>query len=131
MKEPMKGSPICERCGLRVVRHELEQQEIVMHFCDDCYWGLQVEEASPSPREITGPSRRGVGDHLKHHRRCLNPWSVRRLPVSTMGTHSGWWCQWRPQFARGVWKRVSDQVDRPNVSRIGSAPDTSGQGRPL
>lgn len=55
MKEPMKGSPICERCGLRVVRHELEQQEIVMHFCDDCYWGLQVEEASPVRGKSPGP----------------------------------------------------------------------------
>ncbi len=47
MKVPIEGSPICERCGLKTVRHELEQQGIVMHFCDDCYWGLTQQEASP------------------------------------------------------------------------------------
>ncbi len=29
----------CERCGLRVVRRELEQRGIVIDFCDECYWG--------------------------------------------------------------------------------------------
>lgn len=54
MKKTMEGSPICKRCGLKAVRHDLEQQGIVMHFCDDCYWGVPEEEASSGQQEVAG-----------------------------------------------------------------------------
>lgn len=57
MKAPMEGLPVCERCGLKAVRHELERQGIIIHFCDDCYWGVAEEEAPPSPEGVAGKVR--------------------------------------------------------------------------
>lgn len=48
MKGPLEGSPICERCGLKVVRRELAQQGVTIHFCDDCDWGVVEETAPPA-----------------------------------------------------------------------------------
>ncbi|HEV2357317.1 MAG TPA: hypothetical protein VGZ23_06865 [bacterium] len=47
----MKQVTACDRCGLRTVRHELEQRGVVMHFCDECYWGEAQEIA---PAEVPG-----------------------------------------------------------------------------
>ncbi len=43
----MGSIPICERCGLRAVRHELEKEGIILRFCDDCYWGELEAEGKP------------------------------------------------------------------------------------
>ena len=44
----------CERCGLREVRHELEQKGVIIRFCDECYWGEisdpNVDAATETPR---------------------------------------------------------------------------------
>lgn len=37
----------CERCGLREVRHELEQKGVIIRFCDECYWG-EISEPDPT-----------------------------------------------------------------------------------
>lgn len=43
----MESIPICERCGLRAVRHELEKRGTILRFCDYCYWGaLEAEDAA-------------------------------------------------------------------------------------
>lgn len=52
VRGPLEGSPICERCGLKVVRHELARQGNVIHFCDDCYWGVAEEKASSRPAKV-------------------------------------------------------------------------------
>lgn len=59
VKGPLEGSPICGRCGLKAVRHELERQGITMHFCEDCYWGVAEEEPSPSGEEVAEESPAG------------------------------------------------------------------------
>jgi hypothetical protein len=41
----------CDRCGLRVVRYELEQRGIIMSFCDECYWGKGQLHDRVEPRE--------------------------------------------------------------------------------
>ena len=48
----MTELPVCERCGLRVVRHELERQGVIMRFCDECYWG---EPEGGAPPEVPTP----------------------------------------------------------------------------
>jgi hypothetical protein len=45
----MKTVTACDRCGLREVRHQLEQRGIVVNFCDDCYWG-DVQQPDPAAR---------------------------------------------------------------------------------
>ena len=44
----------CERCGLREVRHELEQKGVIIRFCDECYWGdisdLNADATAETPR---------------------------------------------------------------------------------
>jgi len=57
----MDGLPVCEKCGLRAVRHELERQGVILRFCDFCYWGeLEAGETPPSraPRETDVPTPR-------------------------------------------------------------------------
>lgn len=39
----------CERCGLREIRHELEQKGVIIRFCDECYWGEISEPNLPAP----------------------------------------------------------------------------------
>jgi len=39
---------VCERCGLREVRHELERKGKIIRFCDECYWGENAE-STPTP----------------------------------------------------------------------------------
>ena len=60
----MNELPVCDRCGLRSVRRELEHRGVILRFCDVCYWGaveagdrflgehLPVEEppAAPPPK---------------------------------------------------------------------------------
>jgi len=49
----MDGVPVCDKCGLRAVRHELERQGVTLRFCDYCYWGeLEVEKNA-----LSGTSR--------------------------------------------------------------------------
>ncbi|GEM_PF-6580634 len=45
----MGPAPVCERCGLRQVRYELERRGIVVRFCDECYWGELEAPAEPGP----------------------------------------------------------------------------------
>jgi hypothetical protein len=43
----MESLPVCEKCGLRTVREELERNGIVLKFCDYCYWGeAEAEDSS-------------------------------------------------------------------------------------
>ena len=42
----MESLPVCEKCGLRAVRQELERNDIVLKFCDYCYWGEAAAEDS-------------------------------------------------------------------------------------
>ncbi|HYM92203.1 MAG TPA: hypothetical protein VEW91_11275 [bacterium] len=44
---------VCEKCGLKAVRHELERQGVIMKFFDSCYWGEVDPGATPPP----GPLR--------------------------------------------------------------------------
>jgi hypothetical protein len=50
--------PVCERCGLREVRHELERKGIVVHFCDECYWGEVAKT------DINAASQHGPDDSV-------------------------------------------------------------------
>jgi len=43
----MERPAVCERCGLRVVRRELERSGVIMRFCDECYWGEAESEGAP------------------------------------------------------------------------------------
>ena len=54
---------VCERCGLREVRHALERRGIIVRFCDECYWGEAqqpdvVEPGEEQPPEQAGPRGR-------------------------------------------------------------------------
>jgi hypothetical protein len=44
---------VCERCGLREVRHELVRRGIIVMFCDECYWGeaQQPDIAEPGKEQ--------------------------------------------------------------------------------
>jgi len=44
----MERPAVCDRCGLRVVRRELEQAGVIMRFCDECYWGETGSDVSPA-----------------------------------------------------------------------------------
>lgn len=47
----MEPNAICERCGLRAVRRELEKNGLVLRFCDYCYWGeVQAEDTPEAPQ---------------------------------------------------------------------------------
>jgi len=37
--EGQSAREACDKCGLKVVRYELEKRGIVFRFCDVCYWG--------------------------------------------------------------------------------------------
>lgn len=65
------GVSACQRCGLRVVRRELEAKGIAFRFCPFCDWGeLEEDAAGPAervrkaggkaafPRHLTSPGRR-------------------------------------------------------------------------
>ncbi len=41
--------PVCDKCGLKAVRHELERQGVIIKFCDYCYWGEVDPGAAPPP----------------------------------------------------------------------------------
>lgn len=47
----MELLPVCEKCGLRAVRHELERKGILLKFCDYCYWGEAATEDSPTEQD--------------------------------------------------------------------------------
>jgi len=57
MRQPLTA---CERCGLREVRHELEQRGVIIRFCEECYWGefQEPDRAEPQPDQpaAAGPS---------------------------------------------------------------------------
>ena len=60
MRVPVEGSPICERCGLKVVSRELARQGVIMRFCDDCEWGVVAEEAAPSAEGVAQEAPAGA-----------------------------------------------------------------------
>jgi hypothetical protein len=39
--EPVHAFDSCHRCGLKRRTRELEAEGIVIHLCDDCYWGRE------------------------------------------------------------------------------------------
>ena len=51
----------CERCGLRDVRHELEQKGVIIRFCDECYWGeiSDADLAAPPQKPAAAPAPGG------------------------------------------------------------------------
>lgn len=57
----MKPVHACERCGLREVRHELEQKGVIIRFCDECYWGeiSDAGSAKPARKRIAAPAPSG------------------------------------------------------------------------
>lgn len=48
----MESLPVCEKCGLRAVRQELERNGIVLKFCDYCYWGEAAAEDSSAEQGV-------------------------------------------------------------------------------
>jgi len=46
--------PVCEKCGLKIVRRELEKNGIVLKFCDYCYWGEAATPESPAWPDVPG-----------------------------------------------------------------------------
>ena len=54
--EGQSAREACDKCGLKVVRYELEKRGIVFRFCDVCYWGELDAEAGP-PRATWKGSR--------------------------------------------------------------------------
>jgi hypothetical protein len=39
--EPVHAFDSCHRCGLKRRTRELEAEGIIIHLCDDCYWGRE------------------------------------------------------------------------------------------
>jgi len=48
----MESLPVCEKCGLRAVRQDLERNGIVLKFCDYCYWGEAAAEDSSAEQGV-------------------------------------------------------------------------------
>ena len=48
----MDQQPVCEKCGLKAVRYELEKQGIFLRFCDTCYWGELKTDGSLAGSEV-------------------------------------------------------------------------------
>jgi hypothetical protein len=44
----------CDKCGLKVVRYELERRGIVLRFCDMCYWGEVGADGRPACGNMEG-----------------------------------------------------------------------------
>jgi hypothetical protein len=53
----------CERCGLREVRHELEQKGVIIRFCDECYWDeiSEPDLTAPPQTKAAEPAPTGRG----------------------------------------------------------------------
>jgi hypothetical protein len=45
----------CSRCGLRKVTRELEDREIKIRLCDDCYWGAEPNATAEAPEGGSRP----------------------------------------------------------------------------
>ena len=64
----MEGQPACEacdKCGLKVVRYELQKRGIVFRFCDVCYWGELDAEAGPARSDV---ERKQAGPQVPYRR---------------------------------------------------------------
>ncbi len=48
----MSGQSVCDKCGLKAVRYELERRGIVLRFCDACYWGELEADARPAEGDV-------------------------------------------------------------------------------
>jgi hypothetical protein len=58
------GVLACQRCGLRVVRQELEARGISIRFCPECYWGELEDTGADSEgadkKDVQTPARPAV-----------------------------------------------------------------------